>query len=231
MNKLSELGSEILNHKIEINKDYPEIVKNALIDAVKVKVEDDMFDDLESDFKNPEMDINGFKLILLSIGVPFSKTQEELLEEFKIILRELMSLVGDDSMLGDIDMKKEAFILKKTITFNDEFFKTYFGIKDKDITKYMSDGSFIQAFSMFRFPVILNTLIKSMEYDGDKYLIDSSPAYFSSKTNAYGIELLFLINIEDALELKVNNDLNSILSSIKENKIYIEAEFEKRMFI
>lgn len=231
MNKLSPLGSEILNHKVEYNKDYSDLIKNALVSALVVRLKDDAYNEISEDFQNIKVDVENFKLVLLSMGVPFSKTQEELLEEFKVLRDEMLVLITDKTIPCEIDMKREAFIFKKNFDFDADFFMEYFGVKEKDITNHMKEKSFIHIFANYRLPSILKNIIESLEHDGDKYTIDASPIYFDKKLNAYGIELNVFLDIESALELKENDDMEQLFEAINKTREYVVEEFNKRMLI
>lgn len=229
MNKLSQIGSEVLNHKIEFNKDYPEIIKNALIEAIKAKVPKGDFEKIKDYLVSTDVNVDEFRLTLFSIGAPFCKTTEELLVEFDIIIKEMMNEFGWTDVSTKIDMEKERFVFVKPYLLPENFARDYFGVPDKNVFKLMAKDGLIGRFAGLRLPAIFKNILKEIDYNGDLYSFDTSPAYYHEDLNTYGIDLLLSFNIEDVIELRNENALSGVITEVHGIENVITKEYALRL--
>lgn len=232
MDRLNKLGKDILNHKIEINKNYSDIVKNALLETVKNKLETEDFVKIEEMFENVDISIKEFQKELEVIKSPFAKSKEELLKEIKS-LKEKFEGMFEEKIIFEINFEKEQFFITETFSLGENFVKRFFKVSENKIPELMQKGGFFQKFVILRLPQVLDEILEELNYNGDEIKIKNSSVFFNKDNNHYGVDVFLSLKIEDIEDyIKENSDdekIKQIITDFEKNINYIKNQFNEKI--
>lgn len=233
MNKLNRVGNQMLEYKVELGKNYPELVINSLLSTVDKLAVDGVIDvDTHYSLKEKDVDFNALRELLLS-KTSFLKTHEELFAEYEEIRHKINELLGIDDENEIIktvsSVSNEKIAITKEFTITEDFIKEYFYIEsDKDYEILMKRKGFVEKFAILRLEKILKDFKVYAEIQSTLYEVVNSNVFFEAERNVYGIHLLFNIPIKN-IEDKEN--IEAISTEIKKIIDSSSNYFESRMTI
>jgi hypothetical protein len=228
MNRINQKGMELIQYKIELSKDYPEIVKNSLILALEQMLENEVIDlDTYMNIKDETFSLESFEKYLLT-KPSFLKTEEEIFQEFEAlrkILDDKLSELEVEGLKTESVLDKEAILVTRKFCINENFTLKYFGVEEKDLLKLMKRRGFVEKFAVLRLTAIFRQFMEKVTYPKELFDIDVSLVYFDKDENGYSIDFTFEINIED---IENQEKLDKICESIKIIKQEVEEFYQKR---
>jgi len=234
MNKLNELGSQMLEYKSELNKDYPSIVINSLLGMVEKLAVDGVID-VDVHYALKEKDVNVDDLFaLLMAKEPYVKTQEELMleyEQIRLAVNEILEITdGDNEPIKTISsVQNEKIAIIKEFVITEEFIKNYFNIENQNkFDTLMKRKGFVEMFAILRLEKILKDFSKEKDLSNLKYETTYSNVFFEVERCIYGIHLLFNVSIEN---LEDEMDRDSLIHDIKSIISEADEYFEMKMKI
>jgi len=243
MNKFNKIGMEILEYKSELlKKDYPDLVRKALLGAVDQLQENKVIDvDVHYSLKDTDVKLDDFKKLLLE-KPNLIKSAEELLKEYELT-REVL-----DSKLRDLDLfkiekdlapvttdskvDKEQIHIITSFKVDSTFAADYFGKSDPDeLDVLMKRKGLVERFVLLRYNKMMNDFLSSQkEYNPETGVVEledgvwilSDTVYFEPETNSYCSDFLIYLDIEKVEEEKNHERILKIAEKqIKEINDYI----------
>lgn len=233
MEKLNKFGSEMLEYKKELQKDYPELIIKSLNQTIDHLAENGVIDvDTHFAIKENSIDEQGLRELLLQ-KQNFLKTKEELFVEYEGIrlkLNEYLEITDENNSeiksISSVD--EEQLCITKEFILTEQFLKDYFDIEsENDFNVLMSRKGFIEKFAILRLNKVLKDFIKQQE-TSDSFTYMNSNVFFEAERNVYGIYLLFKIPIDNTV---ANDKLEEIAKHIKYIIEESEVFFKKKMSI
>ena len=243
MNKFNKIGMEVLEYKTELlKKDYPDLVRKALLGAVDQLQENKVIDvDVHYSLKDTDVKLDDFKKLLLE-KPNLIKSAEELLKEYELT-REVL-----DSKLRDLDLfkiekdlapvttdskvDKEQIHIITSFKVDSTFAADYFGKSDPDeLDVLMKRKGLVERFVLLRYNKMMNDFLSSQkEYNPETGVVEledgvwilSDTVYFEPETNSYCSDFLIYLDIEKVEEEKNHERILKIAEKqIKEINDYI----------
>jgi len=234
---------EILEYKSELlKKDYPDLVRKALLGAVDQLQENKVIDvDVHYSLKDTDVKLDDFKKLLLE-KPNLIKSAEELLKEYELT-REVL-----DSKLRDLDLfkiekdlapvttdskvDKEQIHIITSFKVDSTFAADYFGKSDPDeLDVLMKRKGLVERFVLLRYNKMMNDFLSSQkEYNPETGVVEledgvwilSDTVYFEPETNSYCSDFLIYLDIEKVEEEKNHERILKIAEKqIKEINDYI----------
>lgn len=236
MNKLNELGNELIQYKTELMKEYPEIIKKSLASSVETlcvnKIIDITTHQLIIDNSNSLEDFYDYVMTQEA----FLKTREELLLEYEEIRKainvslEKNELVNYIETINNIDTEMISIVYKGFIIDKD-FVKRYFKIGNSKMDKLMQKQGFIEKFAVLRLPRILEEFLNTVDYPKELFDCKATNTCLEEcveqENNTYDIRLVFDIPIKILEDKEINNE--DILLNIKDIILNAKEFYDKRM--
>lgn len=217
MNKFNKIGMEVLEYKRELSKkDYPELVRKALISAIDQLQGNEVIDvDVHYSLKDTDVAIEAFKELLLS-KKNMVKSKEELKKEYELT-REVL-----DNKLRNMDLLKMEKDLAPVITeskvdieqihiissfrIDSAFAADYFGKSEPDeLDILMKRKGFVERFVVLRYNKMMNDFLSQHDsFDKETgsaeveegIFISASPVYFEPESNSYCSEFMIYVDVE-----------------------------------
>lgn len=234
---------EVLEYKTELlKKDYPDLVRKALLGAVDQLQENKVIDvDVHYSLKDTDVKLDDFKKLLLE-KPNLIKSAEELLKEYELT-REVL-----DSKLRDLDLfkiekdlapvttdskvDKEQIHIITSFKVDSTFAADYFGKSDPDeLDVLMKRKGLVERFVLLRYNKMMNDFLSSQkEYNPETGVVEledgvwilSDTVYFEPETNSYCSDFLIYLDIEKVEEEKNHERILKIAEKqIKEINDYI----------
>lgn len=235
MNKLNKVGSQMLEYKLELTKDYPEIVINSLHSMIDKLAEDGVIDiDVHLAVKERSINLNSLKELLLN-KPSFVKTYEELLFEYEQIRTKINEILEiDEENLNEVvktvsSVNNEKIAITKEFILTEDFIKEYFYVKsEKDYEVLMQRKGFVEKFAILRLDKILRDFKDSKNINSKYYEVINSNVFFEAERNIYGIHLLFNIPVNN---LENEDDLIRVVNEIKDIMNDATEYFDSRMTV
>lgn len=199
MNKINDLGMELLQYKKEMQQDYSPIVIEALGLALNEMIENGIIDQgVVELIKNEDIEMKHFEDFLLN-SEKYSKTPEEIrkeMEEMFTDFKNKFDLNSLNKVVFKVDIESESFIMMKTLGFKEDFILNYFGVMKSDLPKLMEKKGFVEKFAALRLKKVADNIVLKL---GKKYNINlsSSLAYINEKETGYNIDIIYKIKIDD----------------------------------
>lgn len=232
MNRINEKGLQMIQYKTELSKDYPKIVRDSLLIALEQMIENKIIDlNTLQILQDSSVSKESFEEYLLE-NANFSKTREELHKEFEVVrlkLDELLPSFEIEDLMSESDLDKDVITLGEKFFIGEAFVMAYFGIDDKEVNKLMKRKGFVETFAVLRLTAIFNDILKQLPVVST-YKIDSSLVYFDSEGEGYNIDLIFEIPV-DSIHFENEDEINALLSSIKEAKSSATRIYQRKMEI
>ena len=231
MNRINELGMNLIEYKIELFKDYPKLVLDSLVLSIEKMLEVKAIDlDTFMLIKDDTVDIDSFKEYLLT-KPNFSKTEEQLREEFEKIREKLNELLISNELENyetESNIDKDIISVSKKYVINEKFAMNYFGVDEKEILKLMKRKEFIEKFAVLRLTKILSEIVSMLDMSKSRFFKnDSSLVYFNEEEEGYCIDLIFEIDIKS-----IENEIDSqIFEEIKYSTKKADDIYYKKMEI
>lgn len=233
MNKLNKVGNQMIEYKVELGKDYPELVINSLLAMVDKLAVDGVIDvDTHFSLKEKDISIESLRELLLS-KTNFLKTHEELFAEYEEIrnhINELLGIDDEDEIIKTVSsVTNEKIAITKEFIITEDFMKNYFYIEtEKDYEILMKRKGFVEKFAILRLEKILRDFKAHAEIQSEDYEVINSNVFFEAERNVYGIHLLFNLPIE---KIEDKERLEIIIEEIKVLMDKSTEYFESRMTI
>lgn len=233
MNKLNKIGNQMLEYKMELNKDYPPLVINSLLSSIEKLAIDGVIDvDTHYSLKESDVSYKDLEEMLLTKTM-FLKTHEELFieyEEIREVINNILGVNDDNSTIKTLSVvANEKIAITKEFIITKDFINNYFYVEsENDFEIMMKRKGFIEKFAILRLDKILRDFIKQKEIQSENYDILSSNVFFEADRHVYGIYLLFNIPID-----KLDNEENTIniTKEIKNVCLSSQEFFENKMTI
>lgn len=208
MSKLNQLGLELLELKVALASDYPEIVRRSLVQTANDLLKNQMIDG-ETHYlvTEPVCALEDFKNFCLE-KPNYCKSEEEMLslyEEKRSRLEEALQRCIEQENVSVVNyLKDEQIMVVKTYRFGVEHVQRYFGIERlEDCEALMGRKRFVERFVALRYPKILKEFIQKNARPTGNFKLGQSAVYYDEETQDYAIELLFKIQIETFEEVDV----------------------------
>lgn len=243
MNKFNKIGMEVLEYKSELlKKDYPDLVRKALLGAVDQLQENKVIDvDVHYSLKDTDVKLEDFEKLLFE-KPNLIKSAEELLKEYELT-REVL-----DSKLRDLDLfkiekdlapvttdskvDKEQIHIITSFKVDSTFAADYFGKSDPDeLDVLMKRKGLVERFVLLRYNKMMNDFLSSQkEYNPETGVVEleegvwilSDTVYFEPETNSYCSDFLIYLDIEKVEDEKNHERILKIAEKqIKEINDYI----------
>lgn len=231
MQKINEVGIKLLEYKEELIKEYPKIVKDALVFSLEQMLNNKVIDLTTYEIiKNESESKDSFKSYLLT-KEEFVKTYEELFREYEILRKELNEELITHELL---DLKTETIVEKdvirvlKTFLVDEKFIIDYFGVQETDLIKLMGRKGFVEKFTALRLVKILKDIIREVQNKLFMLKVDNSLVYFNEKNIGYNIDLIIDIDVDD---ISVLESKDKIITGIKEVNLLAENTYGDKMKI
>jgi hypothetical protein len=228
MNRINQKGMELIQYKIELSKDYPEIVKNSLILALEQMLENEVIDlDTYMNIKDETFSLESFEKYLLT-KPSFLKTEEEIFQEFEAlrkILDDKLDELEVEGLKTESIIDKDVILVTRKFCIDEDFTLRYFGVEEKDLLKLMKRRGFVEKFAVLRLTAIFKQFMEKVTYPKELFDIDVSLVYFDKDENGYSIDFTFEVNIED---IENQEKLDKICEAIKVIKQEVEEFYQKR---
>lgn len=223
MNRINTRGLELIEYKLELKKDYPELVLKSLITTLEQMVENKILDiDTYYNIKDESFGMENFEEYLLT-KKDFTKTEEEIFEEFEVIRKELDKKLKEhetlENLITESVITKDLILVTRKFCINEQFTIDYFGVEEKDLLKLMKRKGFVEKFAVLRLTSIFNDFMKNLSYPEELFKCDSSLVYFDKEENGYSIDFSFNLKIED---VENEEKVNEICEKIKDLKKQVE---------
>lgn len=229
MKKINENGIKLLEYKEELMKDYPKIVRDSLILALEQMMAENIIDLVTyQTIKNTNESKDSFISYLLT-KKEFTKTYEELFEEyevFRIELDEELKMHDLFDLLTETVVEKDSIYVIKKFTIDESFVMDYFGVDEADLIRIMKRRGFVEKFTALRLTKVLKDIINESKKEISILNIDNSLAYFNEDNNGYNIDLIMGIQIDDLLKL---DSKTVILGEIKEITVLADKIYKSKM--
>ena len=239
MNKLNQLGCELIEYKQELNKDYSDVIIKSLMFTIDKLIEDDIIDvDVHYAIKEKDIKEEQLREILLNKEA-YLKTEEELLKEYAVITKRIEEILEleeyeDTTISITNEVKLDKIQIMKEFILTEEFIKNYFYIEsESDYKALMNRKGFIEKFAILRLEKILRDFKEgNLEENNDKlflgYEMIYSNVFYDSDREVYGIHLLFDIDVND---LEPDEQFITIIENIKDVITKATGYFNSRMKI
>ena len=233
MNKLNKVGNQMIEYKVELGKDYPELVINSLLAMVDKLAVDGVIDvDTHFSLKEKDISIESLRELLLS-KTNFLKTHEELFAEYEEIrnhINELLGIDDENEIIKTVSsVTNEKIAITKEFIITENIMKKYFYIEnEKDYEILIKRKGFVEKFAILRLEKILRDFKAHAEIQSEDYEVINSNVFFEAERNVYGIHLLFNLPIE---KIEDKERLEIIIEEIKVLMDKSTEYFESRMTI
>lgn len=228
MNRINEMGMQLLQYKGELQKDYPKIVRDSLLLALEQMVENKAMDlDTFNIIENKELNAEDFREYLLTKPT-FSKTKEEIFDEFEIVRKILVEKLEENELndlLTESIPERDIISVSKKFSIGEQFTMDYFGVDEKDLLKLMKRRGFIEKFAVLRLTTIFKDIIDKIPSYLDLFKTDMSLVYFDKDKEGYNIDLIFEIKIEHIENTEVTSD---IIEKIKDIKLKAKDMYDEK---
>lgn len=227
---------EVLEYKKELSKkDYPELVRKALLSAIDQLQSNEVIDvDIHYSLKDNDVTLESFKELLLT-KPNLVKTVEELFKEYeltrevldaKLHALELFRLEKDLApVITESKVEEEQIHIVSSFRIDSSFAADYFGKSEPDeLDILMKRKGFIERFVVLRYNKMMNDFLsKHDNYDvdtgtvemADGILISASPVYYEPESNSYCSEFMIYLDVN----LVEEDEQHDAILEIAENEI------------
>lgn len=228
LNRINEKGVQLIQYKEELLKDYPQIVRDSLVLALQQMVENGAVDlDTFNIMVDKSMKVDAFREYLLT-KPNFSKTKEEIFQEFEVIRENLVKKLEASEMsdmFTESIPEKDIIMISKKFCIGEAFTMKYFGVEEKDLLKLMKRRGFVEKFAVLRLTAIFNDVMKRIPLYEHLFKTDVSLVYFDKDENGYSIDLFYEVNIK---HFENEEQTQAILDKIKDSKIKAEEIYNQK---
>lgn len=216
MNRINQKGMTLIQFKIELMKDYPQIVRDSLKLALGQMAENKVVDiDTYHVVLDESVSVQSFEEYLKT-KPQFLKTEEEIFQEFEAIRSRVDEKLSRHELSGlqsESVVDKDIILVFKKFCINESFTMRYFGVEEKDLLKLMKRRGFVEKFSVLRLTAIFKPFVKTIEYPKDLFVCDVSLVYYDKVENGYSIDLYFELPVE---EVEKEEKLDDMCLAIKD---------------
>lgn len=243
MNKFNKIGMEILEYKKELTKkDYPELVRNALIGAVDQLQSNEVIDvDVHYSLKDSDISLDNFKELMLT-KANLVKTAEELFKEYeltrevldaKLHALDLFKLEKDLApVITESKVEEEQIHIVSSFRIDSTFAAEYFGKSEPDeLDILMKRKGFVERFVVLRYNKMMNDFLSDHDnYDAETGSVEmaegvhisASPVYYEPESNSYCSEFMIYVDINLVEEDETHDEILDIAKEeIKKINDYI----------
>lgn len=228
MNRINQKGMKLIQYKIELAKDYPQIVKESLHLALEQMVANDVIDiDTHQIVLDESVSVSEFEEYLKT-KPQFLKSPDEIFQEFESLrfrLHEKLLSYNLRDLHSESVVEKDVILVVKKFCIDEEFTMRYFGVEEKDLVKLMKRRGFVEKFAVLRLPAIFKPFMQTLEYPKDLFVCDVSLVYYDKEINGYSIDLYFELPVD---EVEKEENLDSICSAIKAISEKAQVYFEEK---
>ncbi len=216
MNKINRVGEELIQYKVELQKDYPQIVKNSMYIALDKLLEAKVLDlDTAYIVKDNSTDIATLTEYLLTKKA-YTKTEEEIFRELEA-LRGVLDNKLVDAGLGygivtSSEVEREIIRVGKKYCLDEQFAMDYFGVSEVDVAPLMKRKGFMEKFAVLRLTKIFDDFMSQLSYPEELIKCDVDLVFFDEDKGAYSIEFYIEIGV---LQAEDNEMLTRACAEIK----------------
>lgn len=229
INKINNVGLQLLEYKEELLKDYPKIVRDALILSLEQMAEQKIIDiDTFETIKNTDESVDLFLAYLLT-KKEFTKSYKELFKEYEEIREELnkdLELQNLFDLKTETIVEKDVICILKTFSINESFVMEFFGVEEKDLIKLMKRRGFVEKFAALRLTKVLTDIIKEGKINTTMIKLDNSLAYFNENGDGYNIDLIMEASVNDLIAI---DKKKRIISEVKTIRKLADKTYKEKM--
>lgn len=231
MNRINAQGLNLIEYKKELNKNYSDLVQNALLLALTKLVEEKRLDEETlQKVQDQSIDMQTFSRYLLS-RKEYTKNTKELLAEFEKVRYEinayLIKIGFVDNVSTESIIDKNIISVIKTYNLPQDFILNYFGIKENQLDQLMKKKGFIEKFAVLRMTKVCKEIC--LESPQDRYITQAqSLVYFNKKTQSFSIDYRYNLNVDYIAQTQ---NTSRTLDKIKETDSIVETLFLSKMGI
>lgn len=225
--RLNLAGKNLLEYKVEYNKDYPEIVQKSLKttvqDLMQVLGLDSM---LLALFKDQTVTVEDFEKELLNIQ-DLSMTDKEIkkeLEEYLKILEKSLIGNGVHGYEKEVNVGKELIKITKKVSLDKSFFQEYFLLDAGELTEFMKPKGFADRFASLRLTKLFNDIEGDLKDDFSIVTLERHDVEFIDESYVASLKVAF--TGED-----VTDKLDELTSEIKRFISYSTKYIQDRLLI
>lgn len=226
MNKINDIGMQLIEFKEEYSKDYSTIIIDALSlsmdQLVKSKIVDRQAIDL---VKNKNVNMDNFTEFLLD-SPKYSKTEEEIEKEMDKIREEFDKELINEGLIFDTKtiIENESFFLLKAFSIDVDFIINFFGVKKSDLGKLMEKKGFIEKFAALRLTQVAKEISTIINTKNNSINLKTSLVYFNLEETGFAIDLIHEVKFKDLQEIK-----EDVLDDLRFIDRESETLFKKKM--
>lgn len=221
MNKINDIGMQLLEYKNEYSKNHPSIVIDSLSLSLDQLVTSKIVERRAVDLvKNKDFNVKDFKEFLLS-NPKYSKTEKQIEEEMEVVREEFSEVLEEENLnfTAKTIVENETFFILKTFNIDTEFVLKFFGVDRSELSKLMERKGFVEKFSALRLTQVLREISSIINSEDEEVVLQSSLVYFNSEESGFDIDLIYEVQINEILDneegviekLKLINDLSESL--------------------
>lgn len=208
---------QVIEYKKELlKKDYPDIVRGALLSAVDQLQVNEVIDvDVHYAIKSEEVNLTGFEELVLT-KTNMIKTPEELFKEYeltreildeKLHALELFKIEKDLSpVTTESKVNEEQIHIISSFRIDSSFAAEFFGKSEpEELNILMKRKGFVERFVVLRYNKMMNDFLAGHEnYDAGTgsveiskgIVISASPVYYEPESNSYCSEFMIYIDVD-----------------------------------
>ncbi|MEK3955931.1 hypothetical protein [Psychrobacillus sp. FSL K6-1464] len=228
MNRLNKTGMTLIDYKTELMKEYPQIVRDALITTIaQMKEQKIVTIDAFTYMQDKTIPMEDFNRYLLTQAT-YAKSDEEMFEEFEVIRKDLMrSLANTLGLTSKSMLTKEQIVVHKKFYMDATFAKNYFQVEEKDIMNLMKRKGIVEKFAVLRLPKIIGDYCNKHKMENRMIRMDYSMVYYESEGDRYAIDLTFEIGIEKLEHMVDYSEVSdSITQSVEEANLFYATKMQ-----
>lgn len=203
MNKLNELGNELIELKHELLKNQSPIVLKSLNQLVDQMLTQEIIDHIAFSYlKDSATDLEKFKEYCLTQS-NYCLDSQKLLEIYDTKRLELVEYLNESVEAHELTsksfLKEESVVLIKTFSFTKEDTCNYFGVNENFCETIYGKKKFVERFVVLRFKKIIDDFIQNYDLSNVPFTLGRTPIFFDEERECYAVEFLIKFKLE-ALE-------------------------------
>lgn len=225
--RLNLAGKNLLEYKVEYNKDYPELVQKSLKTTVQELMQvlgiDSMYFEI---FKDQTISVDEFEKELLNVK-DLSMTDKEIkkeLEEYLKILEKNLIGNGVHGYEKEVNVGKELIKITKKVILDKAFFQEYFLLDAGELTEFMKPKGFADRFANLRLTKLFNDIEGDLSDDFSIVTLERHDVEFVDESYVASLKVSFT-------GLDVTDKLDELTSEIKRFISYSNKYIQDRLLI
>ena len=185
MNKLNELGNELIELKHELLKNQSPIVLKSLNQLVDQMLTQEIIDHIAFSYlKDSATDLEKFKEYCLTQS-NYCLDSQKLLEIYDTKRLELVEYLNESVEAHELTsksfLKEESVVLIKTFSFTKEDTCNYFGVNENFCETIYGKKKFVERFVVLRFKKIIDDFIQNYDLSNVPFTLGRTPIFFDEE--------------------------------------------------